>query len=45
MDERDDLIAVLIAEDPIRILSQIVEGGDFVGIDENDDVFDNLLRQ
>jgi hypothetical protein len=43
LDERDDLVAILIAENPIGLLLQILEGDNFVGVDENGDVFNDLL--
>jgi hypothetical protein len=45
LDERDDLVTVLIAEYPIRPPLQTLDGDDFVGVDENDDVFDDLQVQ
>ena len=45
LDERGDLVAILITEDPICHLSQILEGDDFVGINEYDDIFNDLLMK
>lgn len=45
VDEQDDLVAVLIAENPIGLLMQILECFDFVGISKNDNVFKNPLMQ
>ena len=45
LDECDDLVAVLIAENPVGRLPQILEGDDFVGVNESNDVFNNLLVQ
>jgi len=39
------LVAVLIAEDPAGHVLQVLDGGDFVGVNKKDDVFKNLLMQ
>ena len=42
-NEQDDLVAILIAENPVSLLMQILERADFVGVNENDDVFKHFL--
>ena len=45
MDERDNLVTILFAENPICLLLQVLEGDNFVGINEGHNVFNDLLVQ
>ena len=45
MNKQENLVAVLIPENPTCAPLQILEGDDLVGVNENDDVFKNFLVQ